>query len=490
MNHLSRTALLPLLLLASATTAQAPSTSGASAPRSSGAYAPGFSTSERQQGAQANPQLTAQFGGGYAGPQAAYVRSVGQRIAAQSGMAARPGDYTVTLLNSNVNNAFAVPGGYVYVTRQLVALMNNEAELAFVMGHEVGHVAARHSTKRQTRSGLAGLGAALLGAVTGSDVIGRLAGTGAQLYSLGYSRSQENEADSLGVRYLAKAGYDPAVGGDILAALAAQTSLDARLSGKAEAPRASWLSTHPADAQRVARTRREAATLARTAGARATNRDVFLNAIDGMAYDDDPTQGIVQGRSFRHPGIGVTFDAPAGFTLQNAPDAVSGTSPRSGRFQFTGGVTRGADLNSYSAKVWEAAGARVSDIRQTQINGLDAAISETRVNTSNGTVDATLAVYRWAPDTYYSILAIAPEGGAGVFDSLIDSVRRLSPRDAATVRGRRVQVVRVQPRDTVASLAARMAYDDDRVARFTVLNGLDADSRLPPGSRVKLIVYR
>ena len=144
------------------------------------------------------------------------MRSVGQRIAAQSGMAARPGDYTVTLLNSNVNNAFAVPGGYVYVTRQLVALMNNEAELAFVMGHEVGHVAARHSTKRQTRSGLAGLGAALLGAVTGSDVIGRLAGTGAQLYSLGYSRSQENEADSLGVRYLAKAGYDPAVGGDIL----------------------------------------------------------------------------------------------------------------------------------------------------------------------------------------------------------------------------------------------------------------------------------
>ena len=209
-----------------------------------------------------------------------------------------------------------------------------------------------------------------------------------------------------------------------------------------------------------------------------------------MAYDDDPTQGIVQGRSFRHPGIGVTFDAPAGFTMQNAPDAVSGTSPRSGRFQFTGGVTRGADLGSYSAKVWEAAGARVSDIRQTQINGLDAAISETRVNTSNGTVDATLAVYRWAPDTYYSILAIAPEGGAGVFDSLIDSVRRLSPRDAATVRGRRVQVVRVQPRDTVASLAARMAYDDDRVARFTVLNGLDADSRLPPGSRVKLIVYR
>ena len=127
----------------------------------------GLSESDRRQGAAANPQLVAQFGGEYKGPQAAYVRRVGQRIAMQSGLAARPDDYTVTLLNSNVNNAFAIPGGFVYVTRQLVALMNDEAELAFVLGHEVGHVAARHADKRAKRSGLAGLGAAILGAVTG-----------------------------------------------------------------------------------------------------------------------------------------------------------------------------------------------------------------------------------------------------------------------------------------------------------------------------------
>ena len=491
-----RTALL--LLLAAPVAAQAPYSSGAAAPYASGAAAPyasgaaapGFSASERQQGAQANPQLTAQFGGAYAGPQAAYVRAVGQRIAVQSGMAARPTDYTVTLLNSNINNAFAVPGGYVYVTRQLVALMNNEAELAFVMGHEVGHVAARHASKRETRSGLAGLGAALLGAVTGSDIIGRLAGSGAQLYSLGYSRGQESEADSLGVRYLARAGYDPAASSDILASLAAQTTLDARLTGRSDAPKASWLSTHPADAERVARTRREAATLTANAGPRATNRDAFLNAIDGMAYDDDPSQGIIKGTGFRHAGIGIAFDAPPGFALQNTPAAVIGASPQAGRFQFGGGSARGADLASYSAKVWEAAGARVTDVRPTRINGIEAAISQTRVDGQNGAVDATLAVYRWGPDSYYHLLMIAPAGGAAAFDPLIGSVRRLSAQDAAAVRGRIVRVVRVQPRDTVASMAARMAYDDDRVARFTVLNGIGTDTRLQPGSRVKLIVYR
>jgi predicted Zn-dependent protease len=453
------------------------------------AQAPGFSASDRAEGATANPQLIAQFGGAYAGPLAGYVSAVGQRIAVQSGLATRPGDYTVTLLNSNINNAFAIPGGYVYVTRQLVALMNNEAELAFVMGHEIGHVAAQHSKRRESRSAWSRIGAALLGAITGSNVVGNLAGAGAQLYTLGYSRNQEREADSLGVRYLVRAGYDPLASGDILAALGAQTSLDARLQGRQDDAPASWLSTHPANAERVARIRREAATLASSAGPRATNTDAFLNAIDGMAYDDDPAQGVVTGGSFRHGGIGIAFDAPAGFALQNSPEAVTGASRTRGRFSFLGGAASGLDIAAYSAKVWENAGARPADVRATRINGIDAGISEARVNTRDGAVDATLAVYRFTPDNYYHLLMLAPAGQAATFESLIASVRRLAPRDASGLRGRRVAVVTVRPGDTVATLSARMAYDDDRTARFTLLNGLEAESRLAPGSRVKLIVF-
>ena len=454
----------------------------------SAAQAPGLSASDRDQGAKAHPQLVAQFGGAYDGPQAAYVRGVGQRIAMQSGLATRPGDYTVTLLNSNVNNAFAIPGGYVYVTRQLVALMNNEAELAFVMDHEVGHVAARHSQKREQRAGLAGLGAALLGAVTGSNIVGQLAGTGAQLYTLGYSRDQEREADSLGVRYLARAGYDPMASGDILAALGAQTSLEARLAGKDAAEPTSWLSTHPANAGRVARIRAEAATFVARAGARATNRDAFLNAIDGMAYDDDPAQGIIRGSSFRHQGLGIAFDAPTGFALENTPTAVNGSKAGAGKFQFSGGNAGGLTMASYAAKVWEAAGAAPADLRPTRINGIEAGIGQTEVSTRDGRVDATLAVYRWGPDSYYHLLMIAPAGGGQIFAPLINSVRH--PTGADIVRSRRVAVETVRRGDSIASLSARMAYDDDRQARFMTLNGLSATSRLTVGGRVKLIVLR
>ena len=453
------------------------------------AQAPGFSQAERAEGAKANPELTAQFGGAYQGPQAAYVRAVGQRIAAQSGMAARPGDYTVTLLNSTTPNAFAIPGGYVYVTRDLVALMNNEAELAFVMGHEVAHVAARHAKKREQTSGLTSIGAALLGMITGSSVVGNLAGTGAQLYTLGYSRDQEREADTLGVRYLARAGYDPQASDEILAALEAQSQLDARLAGKDARQGASWLSTHPATDDRVARVRAEAAALAAKGGPQATNRDAFLDAIDGMVYGDDPAQGIVNGRSFRHGALGIAFEAPAGFALQNSPSAVIGRKPQGGSFRFAGGEAKGQDLTSYSNRIWQAAGARPATVTPTRINGIEAGISQTRVSGRNGTVDATLAVYRWSPDTWYHLLMIAPPGGAAAFEPLVSSVRRLTPAESAAIRPRRVAVVTVKPGETPATLAARMAYDDDRLARFLVLNGLSANSRLVPGSRVKLIVF-
>lgn len=243
-----------------------------------------ISASDKATGARANPQLLAEYGGAYTGPQAAFVRRVGQRVAVQSGLSNAQGDFTVTLLDSPVENAFAIPGGYVYVTRQLLALMNSEAELASVLGHEVGHVAARHSAKRNTRSQIGGIAAAVVGRVTGSDLVTRGVGTAAQLYTLGFSRSQEYEADGLGVRYMTAAGYTPYAAADILAQLDAEQQLGGAISGQ-RGGQPTFLSTHPNGPDRVARARK----LAEATGKPDTTEmqdTAFLRMLDGLPYDD------------------------------------------------------------------------------------------------------------------------------------------------------------------------------------------------------------
>jgi len=170
-----------------------------------------------------HPQLVEEFGGAEGGPRGAYVNAIGQRVAAQTGLA--PSAYRFTLLNSAVENAFAVPGGYVYVTRQLMTLAGDESELAFAMAHEVGHVAARHAQAREAiarRNSMGGILGAILGSVLGGgfgNVIAQQAARSATLRTLSFSREQEYQADTLALRYLIGAGYDPAGGAGILAAL-------------------------------------------------------------------------------------------------------------------------------------------------------------------------------------------------------------------------------------------------------------------------------
>jgi predicted Zn-dependent protease len=465
-----------LLMLAAPSLAQAP---------------PGLSPQEKQAGAQAHPQILQQFGGAMSGPVADYVRSVGQKIAVQSGGGARASDYTVTLLNSNVNNAFAIPGGYVYITRQLLALMNDEAELAFVMGHEVAHVAARHGQKRQNRAALSNVLATIAGVVTNSNVIGQGAGLVAGLTTLGFSREQERQADSLGVRYLTSAGYDPMGSVDSLAALGAQTKLEAQLAGRDGAEPSKWLSTHPANDERVARIRKEAQALVPQAGPRALNRDAFLNAIDGMIYDDDPAEGVVVGSGFRHSGLSLALDAPQGFRLANTPQAVTGAGPNNAQFDLRAADARQNSLAAIAQARWQQLGVQSQPaMRATRINGIEALQGSINANTRSGPVEATLTVYSWSPQLALTLVSIAPQGQGASIAPVAASVRRLSQQEAGQIRARRIQVVRVGPRDTVETLAARMAYDDDRLARFLTLNQLVANAPLRPGERVKLVVWR
>ena len=452
-----------------------------------------ISAQDKAQGAEAHPQLLREYGGAYTGPQAAYVRRVGQRIAVQSGLSNAQSDFTVTLLNSPVDNAFAIPGGYVYVTRNLLALMNDEAELASVMGHEVGHVAARHAKSRNDRQMGAGLLAGIIGAVAGNSTLGSLigkgAGLGAQLYTLGYSRGQETQADSLGVQYLVKANYDPLAASSMLASLAAQNSLDAKAGGKSSgAP--TIFSTHPDPLGRVARTAQEAKATGYTKGAR--NKDAFLAAIDGMIYGDDPAQGIVDGQTFRHPGLKLAFTAPAGFTMSNGTDAVT-VAGQGGQATFSGGAFAG-DFDSYIRSIFKGlapnSNLEVGAARQFQVNGIDAASATVGATTQSGPVDVTVVAYAADAKTAYHFMLVTAQGsGVGPFQSLVGSLRRLSVPEAAAIKPRRVRVVTVRSSDTVASLAARMAYSTMQVERFRVLNALTPNAPLRSGQKIKLITF-
>jgi predicted Zn-dependent protease len=455
-----------------------------------------ISEADKQQGAKAHPQLVEEFGGALTGSQANYVETVGKNIAVQSGLSNARGDFTVTFLNSPVNNAFAIPGGYVYVTRQLVALMNNEAELAGVLGHEVGHVAAEHAKQRQkaaTQNSIIGvLGTILSGVLLGDNTLGRLGqqvfSQGSQLLTLKYSRSQEIAADNLGIEYLRRAGYDPRAMSTVLQSLAQQNALEARLRGTSnQVPE--WASTHPDPASRV----RDAASRAGAYPTGLANRDKFLSSIVGLTYGDDPKQGIVDGRNFTHPQLRLAFQAPDGFYMVNGVRAVS-ISGQTGKAEFTGAQYNG-DLEAYVRSAFAGLTGQgqqaitPQSIQRTTVNGIPSAYGTARVQGSSGQLDVVVFAYEFAKEQAYHFVTISQAGQASVFNSMFGSVRRISVSEAGAVRPRKLDVVTVRSGDTQQSLASRMAYDTNQLDRFLVLNGLAANSSLTAGQKVKIVTY-
>ncbi len=450
--------------------------------------------SEAQQGREYHSQILEEFGGAMQGNTANYVRGVGQNIAVQSGLANSPGDFTVSLLNSSVNNAFATTGGYVYTTRQLVTLMNNEAELAAVLGHEVGHVAARHAQRRQQaqqQNSLLGAAGAILSSVLLGDsqlgsTLGKAALQGSQLLTLGFSREQEREADVLGVTYLSRAGYDPLAMSTVLNSLARQSALDAQLQGRDTANLPEWASTHPDPASRV----RDTQSLAAGRPGTTLNREVFLRNIDGLTYGDDPAQGVVEGRQFIHPDLRFAFTAPDGFYLVNGTNQVT-INGQSGQAELKVARTNGS-LTQFVSQAFQSLSGQGQainpQIQTTTVNGLPAAYGTARANSGNSQVDVVVFAYDFGGGQTYYYQAIAPAGRSGVFTPMFNSFRRISSTEAAQVVPRVIDVVTVGSRDTVASLSRRMAYSDAQEARFRVLNGLGANETVRAGQQVKIVV--
>jgi len=453
--------------------------------------APAVSEGSRASGAKTHPQVLQEFGGEVTGAPSVYVKRVGERMAVSAGLA---NQCTFTVVNSEVVNAFAVPGCYIYVTRGLLAIMNSEDELASVLGHEVGHITADHSTRRQNTAMATTLGAVLAGVLTGSGDVANLAGQLGQVYTLGYSREQEFQADDLGVRYLGGAGYNPYAAAEMLNELGLNDALEAKTQNRdAHDTTPSWARTHPLSADRVVRAKSRAQAAGGNPAQPPRLSRPYLEAINGLLVGDDPEQGFVSGRTFSHPKLKIAFDAPEGFSLQNSPQAVIITG-NGGKAQFSGGKLPDSGLDGFAAQALQSvlgnARADIGQRQSTTTNGLDTVIAPARaLNQSGQVLDVVVYAYR-VGQSAYCFITLSAAGGAQPFTAMVRSFRALTDKETAALKARQITLATVGPKDTAESLSRRMAFENFQFERFQTLNGRDASSPpLKAGELVKIVTY-
>ena len=418
----------------------------------------------------------------------AYVALLSARVLAASDISSQL--LTVTVLDTDVVNAFALPGGYIYVTRGLMALANNEAELAGVIGHEIGHVAARHTAQRLSWARLAELAITVVDASTAHLEYGALAtnlsGVAAHAVVAGYSREQEIESDTLGVRYLARAGYDPYAMATFLEQLERHSLLQDTLSPLDHDPSflTRWFATHPRTAERVVLAAGEAMS---EPGMRVLKRNDYLRAIDGIAYGARSDEGRILENRYVHPAWRFTFDSPEGLAMFRVNGQVHAHDDSGVLFEFDGIEHIHGGAASYLVRWANERRVRVNDLKVFEVAGFAAAGGRFR------TVDRfyRLVTIALNPGRVARFLFTVPVGESRDIDDLADetlaSFRALSAQEAATTGPLRIRIVKVAEGDTIASLSRLMAFEDYRRERFMVLNGFDQDTDLAPGMLVKVV---
>ncbi len=427
-----------------------------------------------------------------------YVNSVGQLLARTTER--RDLEYTFTVVDSDTVNAFAAPGGYIYITRGLLALFGDEAELAGVLGHELAHITALHYARDQGQAILAQIGVlaadilaqrAGAGAAT-RDVLGDLSGTAAFAYLRSHSRENEYESDDLGIRYIARAGYDTNGVARMVSRIRAHARLQARLAGRSpdEIDRFDYTATHPTPAKRVRRALENAArTPVRDP---MVAREIFLEKIDGLFYGGSPEQGFVRGREFIHPRLRFRFTVPDTYTLHNTPSAViaSGGGGALITLQLHGrGRTRSAA--GFLRGRW-AGKLSLGRIEELTVNGQPAATARAVARSARGAVDIRILIVGSDENRVYETVFVVPRGRGSRLDTayrqITSSLRELTESEAATYRPRRIRVVEARPGDTQESLARRMAVEERPLEHFRMLNGLKSEDRIVPGRLLKLVV--
>jgi predicted Zn-dependent protease len=429
-------------------------------------------------------RILAAYGGAYedAKLEALLNKTVERLVAASE----RPDQgYRVTILNSPAVNAFALPGGQLYVTRGLIALANDTSELASVLSHEMAHVIARHAAIREEQTRQASLVSRVVNDVLSDPQSGALALAKSKIALASFSRAQEFEADGIGVGIAARSGFDPFGAARFLSSMG--HNADLRSGGTASDNRSpDFLSSHPATPERVKNAQSNARQFAGT-GAAERDHNAYLASIDGLVFGEDPIEGFVRGRRFLHPKLGFTFTAPEGFTLENTAQAVLGLKDGGAQALRLDLVRVPAEqsLTDYLNSGW-IENVEPGSIEDASFGGFSAATA-----TAKGDQWAfRLYAVRFGSDVYRFIFAAktrTPESDKS-FREAVATFRQLTDKEIQQAKPLRLHVVAVQPGDTVERMATKMALIDRQVERFRVLNGLEPGAGIKPGDRVKIVV--
>jgi predicted Zn-dependent protease len=428
--------------------------------------------------------LVAAFGGTYADAKVEnLLDGVASRLVAASTEPALA--YKITVLNSPTVNAFSLPDGHLYVTRGLLALANSTSEIAAVLAHEMAHVTARHAIQRVELEKSSALFSKVASEVLNDPSGGQQLQEKSKLSLASFSRQQEFEADAIGVRTMAKAGYDPYGASHFLSSLARYASLRSALLGSAASSRPDMFSTHPATTERVQMALQSARQL-NAPGVGEDDRARYLAAIDGIAFGDDPSQGTVRGRNFYHTRLGFAFTAPEGFSLSSGSEAVQGASASLGRaMRFdTVEVPASTPLDEYLKSGW-IEGVDVTKETTLDVGGLP---GETGIAKS-GEWTFRLAAIRQGGVVYRLIFAaknFSSEADQSFLQS-IASFHRLTPEETSRVRPLRLKIVTAGANDTAATLSQGMSDLGLPGEEFPVLNGLDKTAHLEAGAQYKAV---
>jgi len=414
----------------------------------------------------------------------AYVSGLGREIALTTERPALP--WTFTVIDDPAVNAFALPGGFIFVTRGILTHMSSEAELATVVGHEIGHVTARHSVQQMTRQQIAQLGV-VAGAIASDQIAQNLGliSQGLGILFLKYSRDDETQADGLGFRYALNDGYDVRQMVDMFQILQ-------RVTARAGQRIPEWQSTHPDPGNRIAATQARLARVTEPLDGKKVNREAFLRHIDGMVYGENPRQGFFQGGRFLHPDLAFQLDFPPGWQSVNQASSVVGVSPQQDaqlQLALGGAAPPEQALRSFLGQQGIQAGRSLS----TLINGNPAALAAFTAQTQNGGPLSGLVAYVAYGGTTYQLLGLTTLSSGAydrTFQSFIASFRRLTDPAALDVKPNRIRATRVGRAMTLTEFNQEFPSTVP-IDELALINGLaDGNAPLAAGALVKRVVAR
>ncbi len=440
---------------------------------------------EIELGRQADPEIVAQFGLYPDEALQRFMQEKGQQMAAVSHRSQLEHQFKV--LDSPVINAFAVPGGYVYFTRGIMAHFNNEAQFAGVLGHEIGHVAARHSAQQQSKGVLAQFGL-VLGRIIAPEFEGfaNAASQGVGLLFLKFGRDDERESDRLGVEYATKLGYDAAEMADFFNTL--QRTQES--SGAEEMP--SFLSTHPASAERYKTVRQLAEKQQQQEGLTdaKVNRESYLKLIDGMIYGEDPKQGFVENEVFYHPELRFSFPLPADWRYENSPQHFQ-MAPKDGKAMMMLTLIQGESLEAAAQQLLQNNQLQAQETKQLTVNGLHAlAIVADQVQQQQATLRVLAYLIEFRGNIYTIMGVTTPAEFANYaphFERTMQGFASLSDPEKLNRQPDRIRIKTLPRSSTLAQALRNFQVPEARLDELAILNGMQLDDQLPQGTMIKVV---